>query len=583
MNASMNHRTTRRSFLKMAAAVGGVASATSLLAACATPAVTTPAPQATTAPETGMGEAMQGGTLVSLWGGPINNFNPLQAVQGCQQQLFSCVLPSLVDMNPEKTEYVPNLAESWEISDDVTEYTFHIRPNANWHDGTPVTAADVEWTFMMGLNPATKSRWVSALQVIKGGKAYSDGAATTVEGIQVIDDKTIKFVLDAPNILFFEQVRESRSILPKHILGEVAPADLEAQLSPSSSPVGSGPFKFVQYVTDQFLEVEANEDYWGGRPKLDKIIFRIINAPDTAQIALERAEVDWNSWGGISATPEVIESFLANPDFNVVATKGTVASSYAFNLRQPHWADKRVRQAWFYALDRAKLIQTFAGGNGSIYDTALIHSWIATDDMTHYSYDPEKAKQLLADAGWDSNQEVVVSVITITSENARAQVAAEQQMLADVGIKVSYQEMESAVWVAGFYDLHDYDVVRVGFGTFTDPDGFLKFHMVPEGRNASGYGEYKGQEWIDLVYQAGALTDQAARQPLYLEIQKILSDDPWQVPLSVGNDVYILNKRVYIPFLTEGKKVTAANDIASAVLPIIREYHTRLNEWGVRA
>lgn len=560
---------SRRQFLKTSALVGGA----SLLVACAPVA-----PGATTS-EAGAAEAdMSRGGLIGLYGGPINNFNPLTAVQGFQAHFFAAVMPGLIMENVPKTGFVPIMAESWEASDDATEYTFHIHPEAKWHDGTNFTADDVLFSYELYLNPETKSRQVSNLAMIKGAEAYSNSEADTVEGIEVLDEKTIKFTTAFPTGLFLFQA--VHPILPKHILGDIAPDALENNSFFFADPVGSGPFKFVEYQADQFIRLEANDDWQWGTPQLAGYIMQIVSSPDVGQIALERGEAHFNAWGGLNTgSSEVVQTFIDNADFNVVATTGVVHTSYSFNLRREFFADKRVRQAWLYALDRKRIIEVFQGGNGTIYNTPLIHGWAIPDDLNPYDYDPDMARQLLEEAGWDFDQEITVNMITLKSEEARAQVAAEKQMLEEVGFKLNLEEMDSSIWVERFYDTHEFDAVRVGFGSFPDPDGFLKFHLTPQGRNANGYSDYIGGDFEEQVNQAGQLTDQAARQEIYFELQRTLNDNPSHAPLYVGNNVWVLHSGVHIPEITDQAVVTQLSDLSNP-LPAKRDWWSNLENWA---
>lgn len=198
----------RRQFLKASALAAGA----SVLAACA------PAGSGAGAEQEAAAEETQRGNLIGLYGGPINSFNPLTAVQGFQAHFFQCVLPPLIQENVPKTGFVPIMAESWEASEDATQYTFHIHPDAKWHDGTDFTSEDVLFTYELYLNPATKSRQVSNLAMIEGAEAYSNEEADSVAGITVVNDKTIRFTTAYPTGLFLFQA--AHPILPKHILGD---------------------------------------------------------------------------------------------------------------------------------------------------------------------------------------------------------------------------------------------------------------------------------------------------------------------------------------------------------------------------
>ena len=308
---------------------------------------------------------------------------------------------------------------------------------------------------------------------------------------------------------------------------------------------------------------------------------QMVSTVELGQIVLERREAHFDAWYGINPLPEVIETFVNSPYHRVIALPGVFFQAYAFNMRLEHWADKRVRQAWWYALDRRRLLESFWKGNGTIYNSPLIHPWIIPDDLNLYEYDPDLARQLLKEADWDPDRVVTINLITLPAEEQRAMAAAEKQMLEDVGFTVKIEEMASAVWVERFYDTYDYDVVRVGFGMFDDPDGFLKFHLIPGGRYAIGYADYIGGDFEAKVIEAGQLVDQEARQEIYFDIQHTLNDNPPLAVLFTTTRPYVFDNRVHAPGVTDSKIVTDAFTMAEAVLPIWGRF-ANITEWELR-
>ena len=190
-----------------------------------------------------------------------------------------------------------------------------------------MTAEDVAFSYTMALNKDTKSNRLSRLSIIKGGADYSNGKAEKVAGIVVLDPQTIRFDMEFPNALFL--VETDLAVLPKHILGNVAPADLEKHPFMFDAPIGSGPFKAVKNLTDQSSEIAANPDFYRGKPKLDKIVFRIVKQADAAQIALERGEVDFNAApsGSINLAPDALSRYLAQPSLFMVRMPNPVSAN----------------------------------------------------------------------------------------------------------------------------------------------------------------------------------------------------------------------------------------------------------------
>ena len=473
------------------------------------------------------------------------NFNPLIAVSRTQGWVFNHIFSSLTMADPIGLQMTPDLAERWESASDGSSMTFHLRGNALWHDGTPVTSEDVAWTYHMYLSGETGSKRTGVLALIAGGEEYTKGEADSVTGIVAVDDQTIRFEQAFPNILFLAQT--TYPILPKHLLGDSLPIDLSREKFFFDEPLGSGPFKFVSYIPDQRIELVANDDYYFGRPKIDREIISVIKSPDAVQIALQRGEIHLPIFdGGENASTEQFQAFIQDPRFTVLASKGTTLISYAFNSRREDLVNDKMRQAFLHALDRQRLVDTFAQGNGSIFNSFLVHGWYQLPDWSErYPYDPDKARQLIAESGWDTNREIGCTIIAVSSEEARAMLAAEQQMLAEVGIKIKFHEVELALWVETFYETYEWDTIRVTFGVFPDPDGFLSFHMRSGSRNAMGYANPTLDEKIDRGKRS---IDQAERASIYQEINEEMITTLPLAPVHLLNQWWILDKKFSIPF-----------------------------------
>lgn len=490
---------------------------------------------------------------------PPGDFNPFTASNAFQYWVLSLVMSQLTVADTDALAAAPSLADSWEVAPDATSVTFKLNPNAKWHDGTPVTAKDVAFTFRMALHPEVKSNRASAYALIKGAAAFTAGEADDVEGITVIDDHTIRFDMEFPNGLFVDETAQRAQILPEHLLGNVPPAELSQNRFFIDGLVGSGPFKLEKFVTDQYAELVAYPDYFGGKPKIDRILVSIIKSHDAMQVALQRGELDFVVTDGGPLPLATYQEFLNHPNFKVVATGGGPVLGYGFNHRLDYLSDPRLHQAFLYAIDRKKILQTLLGGVGSLPNSFMVHPWFQKPEWNDlYAYDPEKAKALLAEMGWDSNRELTVNVLPIASEDDRAILAAQQQMLGDVGIKINFQELEASVWVERFYTNHDYELVYVTFGTFPDPDGFLYWHMHSTSQNALGYANPE----LDAKIEAGRrAATQEQRIPIYQEItEEVLQTVPI-APIYRQNFLFILSRNWSIPQVDTMQEVTSLDDL----------------------
>jgi peptide/nickel transport system substrate-binding protein len=465
-------------------------------------------------------------------------------------------MSSLVTPNPATQTIEGDLAESWDVAEDGSSYTFHLRDGVTWHDGEPFTANDVAYTFTMAVHPESGTSLAGRLALIKGAAAFTAGEAEELAGITVVDDRTITFEMEFPNGLFVNEC--VLPILPAHILEGVAPAEIAIQPQVTNSPIGTGPFKLVEYAADQYVEVEANPDYYMEPPGINRIVFNIITSPDTLQIAMGREEVDLPSFDGGTATAALFEEFIADDRFRIDATAGSAVVGYGWNFRHDYLTDPRIHQAFLHAVDRQALIDAFNSGNGTIYNSFMTHAWYQKPEWADlYPFDPEKAKALLAEAGWDSSRTVDVNVITLANDDIRAMVAAEQQMLADVGFNIQFQEMEVATWVERFYQTHEFELVRVTFGVFPDPDGFLNFHMKSTSQNAFGYASPELDARID---EGRKLINQEDRVPIYQALNEEMLETLPVCPLYMQNTWWVRNKKWGVPLLDA---LPLATDLAS--------------------
>jgi peptide/nickel transport system substrate-binding protein len=576
------HRLRRREVLKLIAAGTSVSALMAASSAQALAATTSNVARAAFA----AGPAFAQGATNQLniaWNAAPPNLNPLNAVSQAQWTTFASIYSTLCMSDPQNQTFAPDLAESWDIAPDGSSYVFHLRNNAKWHDGQPVTAADVEYTYTMALHPDTTSNLAGQFSAIKGAADFTAGKTTQVPGITVLDDHTIRFDMEVPSGIFMIQTVQGPTpfaILPKHLLGSVKPADLAKSPQLTTSPVGSGPFKFVRYVPDQFIELQANPDYHFGKPAIDKLVFNIVQSPDATSVAMDRGEIDMPLFDTGTAPADMYRKYVTDPKFKIVGVGDGPVIGYGFNFRKDGIRDPRLHQAWLYALDRQTLNSTFNLGAGKIVNSWMIHQWYQRPEWADmYQFNPDQARALLSEMGWDSSRVVNVNVITLADDNTRSWIAAEQQMLGDVGIQIAINEMDVATWVNQFYnEPHDFEAVRVTFGAFPDPAGFLSFHMQSASKNAFGYAN----PTLDQKIKAGEQQiDPSQRVPIYQDIaQQMLNDLP-VAPVVWQNTWLIQNRRFHIPQFEALTPATSLSDVplATRFLTGADYFKFRQDQW----
>jgi peptide/nickel transport system substrate-binding protein len=248
---------------------------------------------------------------------------------------------------------VPALAESWEANDTADQWTIHIHPDATWSDGEPVTAEDVRWTYETCLHPDTGCTMLRHTQLLQiaGAQEYSEGAADGISGIEVVDEKTVQFTLNAPNATFINELWQG--IVPQHALADVAKTELQTHPFNADGPtVVSGPLKFVGRQGDEYYELARNENYWGETASaFDTVIMKVLN-DDVAAAQLEAGEIEF---GRIPAGEAARLATL--PHLEVVFSPGDLVYYWIVNTKKPFLQDARVRQALMYAMNRPDVLQ----------------------------------------------------------------------------------------------------------------------------------------------------------------------------------------------------------------------------------
>lgn len=299
----------------------------------------------------------------------------------------------------------PMLATGYDVTPDGLTYTVHMREGVKWHDGEPFTAEDVAYTYWMHANPNLKPLgWIYNGQTVKDYTAFNAGKASDITGLKVIDPLTLQITLDSPDaslprtFLTYGQI----PVLPKHIL-EKMPEDVRLNTSNpdpywTTNPVGTGPFKFVQYVEDQYIEYARNDDYWGGKVGPEKLFMKISD-PNVAMIALEKGELDYMYPTQLTE----VKRLQQNPNLDIVEAKnlgqffGLIPN---YMTMDGAWRDPKVKQALLMSVDRQAYVDTILQGYGAVRNSPMDGTAYACPTMKKWSYDPAAADALWTEAGW---------------------------------------------------------------------------------------------------------------------------------------------------------------------------------------
>jgi len=392
-----------------------------------------------------------------------------------------------LNLPPDYYKFNPGIVQSYEVSDDRLTWTLHLVENARWHDGEPVTAEDVKFTC---------DHLVS----------LPDWADIDVcfDHVDVIDDYTVKVVNTRPITTTHSPIWWWDSIIPKHIF-ELYKADVEQY--PNEEAIGSGPFKLKEYKTGEYMWLVVNEDYWGERPYIDEVVFKMYSTLESMLMALERGEIDALADTGLPFS--LIEDFEAKPDIEVEVLPGIAFYDLSFNLhKDTSLRDKSVRKAIAYSIDRDRLIDMVFMGYGVKHD-----SWIYAEDPMHnpnlpqYDYDPDKANEILdegeyidSDADGIRNDPVTGKnlafelLCSADDTNAVKTVTLIKEMLPDIGINVDIITTDYNTYASTIFD-PEADAYEVGvFGADPSPSPYGDWVWL----EATGWGS--GGEWWNPSY-----------------------------------------------------------------------------------
>ena len=518
----------------------------------------------------------------------INNLNPFQGAGRPAEWAFATLGSRLIFPDDVNMQWAPDLAERWEQAADGSSYTFYLRKGARFHDGEEVTADDVVFTYTAFTNPEISVAAASLGNILKGGTDFMEGKADKVEGIVKVDDYTVRFDFAFPNSLFLNKCCAGAQgsalvIVPEHILGNVPPAQFATHPFFTESFIGSGPFKLdAPFVYDVGWSVKRNDDYFFGPPLLDRMTFERIESRDATFVALQRGEIHASTYPTL--TSEMYNALILNPQFNVIAVEGGIMRGLVFNDNFEAARDPRVRQALLHAIDRQALIDAFWVSNGRIINTPFQNAaWgvpVASYD-SRYEYNPDKARQLLQEAGWDPNQEVRHISYYVDREDYWAAI---QAMLADVGMKFDTEILVGPAFGERWTEdpVDNWDIAFIGNGRLTDdPDGWLTNRFSSEGRN---YGYHATPETDALIVKGRLATSLDVVAEAYSTIAADwIERMPW-MPLLMQNEWWYKNNKFYHPILDQAGPATSFTAVDSVPVFIdrrqIAKYHPE--QWDLK-
>jgi len=465
--------------------------------------------------------------------GDASNLIPILSSDSTSHSISAQVFNGLVKYDRD-LNIVGDLAESWDISDNGLVITFHLRKGVTWHDGQPFTADDVLYTYRVTVDPKTPT-------------AYA-GDFLKVTKAEVLDDYTFRVTYDRP----FAPALASwgAAILPQHLL-----KGKDIMQSPlTRHPVGTGPYMFKEWVTGQKIALVSNPNYFEGRPHIDGYIMRII--PDTATMFLElRARgIDQMGLTPLQYTRQT-ENNLFRKNYNKYRYLSFGYTYLGYNLANPFFRDTRVRQAFSYAINKQEFIEGILLGLGKVATGPFKPgTWAYNPNVKRYPYNPEKARKLLAEAGWqDTDGDGIVDkdgipfifeIITNQGNEVRAKCAEiTQRRLADIGVKAKIRVIEWAAFINDFINKRRFDATILGWTITLDPDLYDVWHSSKTKEGELNFISYKNEEVDELLEKGRNTFDQEERKQCYFRIQEILAEEQPYTFLYVPDSLPIISAR----------------------------------------
>jgi len=429
------------------------------------------------------------------------------------------------------------LAESWEVSPDGKRITFRLRKGVTWHDGAPFTSEDVLFTYRRMIDPNTPTAYAEDFKQVK--RAETPDPST--------------FVVEYGKPFAPALASWGMHILPKHLLAEYP----DISRSPlNKKPVGTGPFRFVEWKTGEKTVFEANPDYFEGRPYLSRVVTRVIPDPATMFLELKSGGIDMMGVTPLQYTRQT-ETEEFRKSFHKYRYLSFGYTYLGFRLSHPLFSDIRVRQAIAHAIHKKEIIDGVLFGLGQeATGPYKPGTWVHNPDVKRYPYDPQRAKALLGEAGWkDADGDGVLekegrkfsfTVLTNAGNESRAKTAAIiQQNLAAVGVKMEIRTLEWAAFINEFVDKRKFDAVILGWSIPQDPDQYDIWSSKKTGPKELNFVGFQNAE-VDRLLEEGRRTfDLEKRKKAYSRIQEILAEEQPYVFLYYPDALPVVHKRIH--------------------------------------
>ncbi len=431
-------------------------------------------------------------------------------------------------------KYVLDIATGYETSEDGLTWTFTLRDDVYFHSGKHCTAYDFEWTYARLLNTEEPQR-------------YTSEYGSFMESATALDDYTLEIKLHTPNAFFLEAMAEQKAAVLNQETVEKFGEDFGQT---AESVDGTGPFKCTEWKREESMTLTRFDDYYNGVAKTETFVIMVVPDQTSRAIAVESGEVQI----GDGLAPDDVTRLTESGDFVRISDFSSGCHLFQFNCSEgSHVADVRVRQAICYAIDRETMCEVLFSGLGEIPMPSVIAPCVAgySDKIQAVPYDPEKAAELLAEAGYPNGEGLTVSICANTVYNKGIEMGEMiKQFLENLGITVDLQIVERAVWKAARTGLtpeeynrdYGWDMFIMGSGGNANANTLLYRIAHTDDDNLNNYGFYSNARVDELLEKAYTVTDVEERDAMYEEIAQImLYDDPYAAYINLRTNTYVVD------------------------------------------
>jgi len=479
------------------------------------------------------GKPAYGDTIVTASIGEASNLIPILAGDSASHDVANLVYSGLVKYD-KNLNIVGVLAKSWELSRDKLSIIFHLRKGVRWQDGTPFTAHDVLYTYKVIVDPKTPTPYSGDFKPVKEAK--------------VVDDYTFSVTYEKP----FAPALQSWAIgiLPRHLLEgkDVTTSSLVRK------PIGTGPYFFKEWIPADRIVLTANNDYFEGKPYIERRITRVIPDLATMFLELKRYSLDMMGLTPMQALKQTDYPGFRR-EFNKYKYLGFSYVYLGYNLKHELFKDKRVRKAITHAINKQEIIDGILLGQGvEATGPYKPDMWAYNGNVKHYEHSKEKALSLLRDAGFEKQQDGILvkdgkpfefTVLVNQGNDVRIRTAELiQKRLRDVGINAKIRTIEWATFVNEFIDKRNFEAVILGWSFGPEPDLFDIWHSSKQGPKEFNFISFENKEVDELIIKARYTMDQEERKKYYFRIQEILADEQPYTFLFIPYSLVAVHKRI---------------------------------------